>query len=303
MRQSRQNRSENTQKILALQAEGVTSSLPLVEGPEHHASIVLRKEPMETPESELEWGEIDPEKWAAIEREIARYWEVDAITNATDYLEMIAHFLGMNQSPWRWKWVVLATHQALYTFMVMALSKSAPMLTVMKNKQAAYAQMRRAMGWTPAQIADDMSTPKQPVTEAQVKKWLREDPKLISIWDAKRLITAKEPNTGEPHNPEGNDYLPWNHSRRLVLTPDEEAAIERLISDYRNEFEHFLLKNWSIDSDIFPPMITHVLRAIRFIALESNCIHYYRDGQEERVKAAIEKVQQHLVTAGPEYRQ
>ena len=46
---------------------------------------------------------------------------LDELTNAIDNLEMCAHFIGELPHPIRWKWAILALHQAIYGFAITAV--------------------------------------------------------------------------------------------------------------------------------------------------------------------------------------
>lgn len=47
--------------------------------------------------------------------------EFDELENAIDNLEMAAHFLKLADAGKRWKWTIIALHQALYGFAVSAI--------------------------------------------------------------------------------------------------------------------------------------------------------------------------------------
>ena len=237
---------------------------------------------------------IDWDQIAEIEKEMESHWFVDAEANAIDNLEMIEHFLMMSESPWRWKWVVIAAHQTLYSFLILALAGTAPSLHVTEPEMAGMVHYLSHRGLTAREIAQKLGLSDKPVSKSQVEKLLKSELKLISIWKAIERMSATTPNTGEPHNPERNDYLPWSHSRRLTLTDEQDSAIKTLINEFRNGFEHFQPKYWYIVPELFPPLLSHILCVIRFVALESNCILDFGSDQEKRVKSAIERIQMHL---------
>lgn len=49
-----------------------------------------------------------------------KWFRMDEVENAIDYLEMVAHFLTSITDEIKWKWAVIAIHQALYGFAVCA---------------------------------------------------------------------------------------------------------------------------------------------------------------------------------------
>jgi hypothetical protein len=102
---------------------------------------------------------------------------------------------------------------------------------------------------------------------------------LIDIWKA--LERAKDPQWmrfGEP----------------LVTTPDEDDAIRRLVEEFRNEFEHFKPKHWSIEVSGMPRIFGHVLRVVRFLAIESGCVLYVEEQDQARVTEALAAIDELL---------
>jgi hypothetical protein len=57
------------------------------------------------------------------------YFDLNEIDNAIDNLEMITHFLNSSFA-FKWKWVCIALHQALYGFTIAALQGSDSRQTV-----------------------------------------------------------------------------------------------------------------------------------------------------------------------------
>src|SRR5438132_11794244 len=59
---------------------------------------------------------------------------LDELTNALDNLEMCSHFLGTLPHPVRWKWGILALHQAIYGFAICAV-KGTDDMSVLEHKK------------------------------------------------------------------------------------------------------------------------------------------------------------------------
>lgn len=57
-------------------------------------------------------------------------------------------------------------------------------------------------------------------------------------------------------------------SKKLELSEDEKTAINLIWNELRNEFEHFSPNVWGIYTEGFSDAVKHVLRVIRFLALE-----------------------------------
>lgn len=165
---------------------------------------------------------------------------LNELENAIDSLEMVSYFLENIKAQTKWKWAILALHQALYGFAISASS-----------------------GF----VQNAVTRPSKRYPEG----------KLISIWEA--IDFAKEPadTTSEFHN-------------SLVLSSDEEWAIKKLVDDFRNEFEHFNPKLWSVEVSGMPKIFSLIIRVVRFIALESKRVNSSIT-DEQRIEAAIEKIE------------
>jgi hypothetical protein len=171
-----------------------------------------------------------------------KWLRLDERINALDNLRMCAHFLRTLDEPIRWKWAIVALHQALYGYAIAAVQGS-DACSVLKK-------------------------PSDPTSD------------LISIWEA--LKRAKDPG-----------YL-WPGSAPLVTTAQEDEAVERLVGEFRNSFEHFVPAGWSIEVSGFPTILGHTLRVLEAIAVGSGSVRYYEPDEEEAVKDAIREVRQAL---------
>ena len=165
---------------------------------------------------------------------------LSVIENAIDNLEMVSYFLENIESEMKWKWAVIALHQALYGFAISASSGFVQRKVTRPSKKYS-------------------------------------DGKLISIWEAIDLV--KKPA----------DVAPEFH-KSLVLSSDENWAVGKLVDEFRNEFEHFTPKSWSVEVSGMPKLISLVIRVIRFIALESNRVNS-SISDEERIKIALVRVE------------
>lgn len=56
----------------------------------------------------------------------------------------------------------------------------------------------------------------------------------------------------------------------LELTPSQKKSINRMKATFRNEFEHFKPKGWSIEIHDFPIIALDCLDVIRFLAVETD---------------------------------
>ncbi len=166
--------------------------------------------------------------------------EFDTITNAVDNLEMIAHFLLLPDANKRWKWTIIAMHQSLYSFAILAIRGTNNSRVVKPPKDF-----------------------------------------LISIDEA----VSRTKNT---------DDMPWANSIPLQTSLDEDQAIKKLVKEFRNGFEHFVPKTWTIEVSDMPLLTRHIMRVVGFLALESNCITYFEIEQKRRIEAALTTIGQAL---------
>ena len=139
------------------------------------------------------------------------FLSLSEIENAIDNLEMVAYFLENISSEIKWKWAIIALHQALYGF---AISSSSGYVN---------------------------------------KSVLKQNGDLVSIWKA--IDLAKETSHDSPE-----------HFKPLVLSGEEEIAIEKLIKTFRNEFEHFKPILLGVNTSDMSRMFSHVLRVISFFS-------------------------------------
>ena len=81
----------------------------------------------------------------------------------------------------------------------------------------------------------------------------------------------------------------YTNSKVLSLSDDEKCATEKLRQDLRNNFAHFKPGSWSLEITPMPDIISHVLRVIEFLVLESGNIML--DGEQvNRVKHAAKRI-------------
>ena len=104
---------------------------------------------------------------------------------------------------------------------------------------------------------------------------------LISIWEA--LKRADDPQ-----------YL-WPDAKPIQVTENESEALEKLVSEFRNGFEHFQPAGWSIEVSGMPSLFRTALGLVRRLALEQGSVRYYSTGDRERVAAGIAQLEKLLL--------
>jgi len=204
------------------------------------------------------------------------YFEINEIENLIDNLEMAAHFLEAS-IPYKWKWATIALHQALYGALISTLQGSDPRQTVVdRQKDSGKAVMLHVN-----RIPIDVIASSFGKDEETIRDWIS-NPYLISLEEALRRVKRKE------------SLPPLVNAQPLVTTAEEDGAIRRLTKEFRNEFEHFAPKGWVVFTSVLPPIASSVLRIIRFLIFESNCVNMSIE-QERRIKKALEKIE-HLLS-------
>lgn len=204
------------------------------------------------------------------------FLELDERENAIDNLEMAAYFLENIHTNMKWKWEIIAIHQALYGFLICALQGTDARQTVYDRKK----DSGKAILLHVYRVPHDVIAVTFGVSVDKVKEWLSQ-PYLISIHEALSRMKKRE-------------CLPsWSNVVPLVVSKEEEDSIERLTNEFRNEFEHFVPKAWLIDTLGMPNIIRHVVRVIHFVALESNCVTYSKE-QENRTRIVLDKISELL---------
>ncbi len=203
------------------------------------------------------------------------HFKIDEVENLIDNLEMVAHFLEA-PIPYKWKWAVIALHQALYGALITTLRGTDARQTVVDRQK----DSGKAIILHVNRVPIDIIASSFGKDEETIREWLT-NPFLISLDEALRRVKRK-------------DCLPaLVNARPLVTTPEEDDAIRVLTKEFRNEFEHFAPKGWVVFTSIFPPIAEIVLRVIHFLVFESNCVNLSVE-KEQRVRVALARVKRLL---------
>lgn len=86
------------------------------------------------------------------------------------------------------------------------------------------------------------------------------------------------------------------HSQPLITTPEQDRAIERSVSEFRNGFVHRRPGIWAIEVEALIECVRNVLPVIRFLAFESNNILYHPEEQRSRTENAMATVEKRFAT-------
>lgn len=91
-------------------------------------------------------------------------------------------------------------------------------------------------------------------------------------------------------------------SKHLVLSKSQDDSIKMLKREFRNEFEHFQPKAWSIEIHGFYQMAIDVLDVIRFLVLDTGNYVHLSYSEERKLKSIIFQSKQ-VLTKSPLYKE
>jgi len=180
-------------------------------------------------------------------------------------LEMVCEQLSrVRDDPHSWKWVIVALHNALQGYMVMALQGS-NYLNIF-NKDGS-------------------------------KKWLAyysqktgDYPELYV--DSFLNLYKKIKNSGLMSR--------YVHSRPFKPTGTQTESV-MILKELRNDFIHYFPGSLSLEVSGFPKMVQDCIDIIAFLAFESRNILWHDEDLEVRTGNLIETIRSHLDTVREEY--
>ena len=211
------------------------------------------------------------------------YLQTDAENEALGALETTAGFLeAAAENPEMWKWTILALHNAVQGFMVLALSGSTNWGTLRDEDIASRVQAEHA--YRSAAAAGDTATAQQ----AQ-NSMLFSPSRLASFQTLYSRIKS-------------SDWwmLKYMNSKHYVPRATDDQCITDLDS-VRNEFAHFVPMSRSFLLTQFPAMTATGLHIIDFLVNESGNIHWFSDSAENRFKSAYARAVQSLARIEVDY--
>jgi hypothetical protein len=171
---------------------------------------------------------------------------------ALEFLAELACTLPSNI--YRWKWVIIAMHNAVQSFIVVALLQSDGRGPIRDDVMAEIRQAVHRNEVPPKEKLDDfMTLYKKTKTAARMQKYV--------------------------------------HSKHLIATADQDLAMKK-VNELRNEFLHFTPKGWSLEISGGPALCLHCLKIIDFLVSDSGTIWFASDTYIARYKSAMATVTQ-----------
>ena len=185
------------------------------------------------------------------------WFETDTDREGVDGLEMAVEQLRhVLEDVYRWKWVILATHNALTCLMCVAVQGS--------NKLGAM-QDRYVKAWNEAYERHERLSSEQ-------------EEKLGYLVDFMELFKRVQ----------GPPMTQFGHSRRLRPTSDQRDAV-RSLNYWRRQFTHYKPLSLSIEVRGYPDIVEECFGVAEFLALESGNVFWGDDPLIERTRRALEE--------------
>ncbi len=166
---------------------------------------------------------------------------------------------------YRWKWVIIALHNALQGFMVLALRGSSNFHLVKADDADKYLAAIRGEG--------------EPFPGEKLDYFLELYKKIKS----KRMKM-------------------YVHSQPFKPSANQTRHVKKL-HEFRNEFIHFLPKGFSLEVSGMPVVVKDCLSVISFLAFESGNVFWVEADEKagEKVKILIEQISEESSSIEPDY--
>jgi len=180
----------------------------------------------------------------------------DEFEEAVSALEMVPEAAAaVSNDIYRWKWVILAVHNALQGFMVLALRGGNGLAALRDDVAQAWLEAYR-----------------------QGTKYPRD--KLDSFLNLYKKIKSDR-------------MLFYVTSLKFVPKGSQGRSIKKL-NALRNNFIHFIPKGWSLEVSGLPEICLDSLAIINFLGWESGNIIFHKTNMASRAKKALDEAQRIL---------
>jgi hypothetical protein len=164
---------------------------------------------------------------------------------------------------YRWKWVLIAVHNTVQGFMVLALRRGNGMLA----------------------LRDD-------VAAAWIKAYREEKPLPKERLDTFLNLYAKVKTDAAA------GYV---HSKRFTPGPTHDRSMKKL-NEFRNEFIHFVPKGWSLELAGLPRICLDCLSVANFLHAEGGNIFWNNSAIRRRADRALRRAAKLLGRVDSEYK-
>jgi hypothetical protein len=210
----------------------------------------------------------------------------DELTDAAFSLQMVQELLPKAQEDAQyWKWVIVALHNSLQGFMVLALKRSSSLNIMQDGKDETTLTCPHCRRQTTRKSKRSWSTRAQwfeHYTNPEVTPVPKKPPQLIKFLELYRRIQRKR------------FMSQFGHSRVFQPTQSQNESVEILNNEFRNEFIHFFPITSLMTAKDFLPVVSDCLNIIGFLAFESNNIFWYCKDLEPKAREMITDIREQV---------
>lgn len=193
-----------------------------------------------------------------------KWLRTDERLEATKSLQKAYQFLlEVHEDPYNWKWAIIALHNSVQAFMVLALMGTAS-LNVCKNRGKFFEAMNNG----------------NDLPELYMERF------LVLYKDIKNTARMNQ-----------------NIEIKIFLASEEMDYYMKTLNEFRNNFIHYVPCNWSLGISTLPELSKSVLNVIEFIVLESGNVRFYLDDELEKanLRELISEIRKELEKLEIEY--
>jgi hypothetical protein len=180
-------------------------------------------------------------------KDYVRFDDIEDVLASADLMALVAPII--KKKPSYWKWMILATHDALQGAMVCALMDSTG-TAVLEGESG-----RKMLAWLERRNGDRGKAPKE---------------MLAGFGVLLERCTTRRPNF-EP----------------LVLAEGQLKAIKRLHREFRNNFAHFTAKGWSIEKEGLPRIVGAAIDATEWLMSQDQVTYRMSGNGLRRLKGNL----------------
>jgi len=190
-------------------------------------------------------------------------------SNALDSLQRAHDFLRVvDRDEKAWKSIIIFLHDALYGFMVCALTGTDP--------DNVTRDVILPNGKSGERLSDFNFFLLNDKTGGRLVDFVLHNGRTV-----KRLIDF---NTALKRCQKDNPLGIWLRHCPLRITPEQRRSVKKMQGQFRNAFAHYQPGGWSIALFIMPGMILDVLAVLRFLLIDTQAIYNLHLNQNERKK-------------------
>ncbi|EKN69272.1 hypothetical protein BABA_10431 [Neobacillus bataviensis LMG 21833] len=196
----------------------------------------------------------------------------DELENAIDFLEKATYHFNNKEDSYWFKWLMFSLHGALYGFGVCAVKgTSTERVLEMKLGEKKFEQKKQETVEYYRNIGFEVKDDK--LLDSTV--WYNQS-QLLNIWLILKYC-------------QDESYMTQRlDSKVLKITELQQEAIDKMIL-YRNDFAHFKPKGLSVITEGADWIVNEVIVVIKFLALESNNVNYFKEANKVKVIQLFEQ--------------